>query len=66
MYSPQGRIDQAPHREGYIHQGGVHAEAIGWEGYVSGDVEEDELGKMAAIIITSSLPTPTSSPSAAF
>jgi len=44
----------------------VIAAAIGWEGYVSGDVEEDELGKMAAIIITSSLPTPTSSPSAAF
>ncbi len=38
------RIDQTPHREGYNHQGGVHAEAIGTEGEVSGDVGEDGVG----------------------
>ncbi len=45
------RIDQDPHREGYNHQGGVHAEAIGGEGRVSGDVGEDELDKIAEVII---------------
>ncbi len=38
------RIDQTPDREGYNHQGGVHAEAIGGEGRVSGDVAEDKVG----------------------
>ncbi len=37
------RIDQAPNREGPNHRGRVYAEAIGTEGEVSGDVEEDEV-----------------------
>ncbi len=40
----QELIDQAPYREGYNHQGGVHAEAIGGEGGVSGGVAKDEVG----------------------
>ncbi len=44
-------VEESTNREGYNHQGGVHGEAIGRKGYVSGDVGEDELDNMAEVII---------------